>query len=180
MPASDRQWGMEASHPRRAGVVRHLAWWPWAFAAALSILAWLVGLASYEAPPYPQTFRASGAFVVITLMVLALGIPTSIVAAFLRSLGSMVAVAGSVALVLASLPQDAILFVGNVGGGGICIDPRDACLVTWPGRLFPLLAELACLAAGVVLEVRLRRRHRPAGKPLPERAPAQRDRQDVG
>lgn len=158
---------MEVSHRARAGVARHLAWVPWALAAVLGILAWLAGLAMYEAPPYPQMYRASGAFVLSALMILALGILTSVVAAYLRSLGSGVAVAGSVVLLLATLPQAAILLVSNVYGGGTCIDPGDYCLVTWPARLFPLLAELGCLAMGVVLEVRLRRRHRPAGKRQP-------------
>ncbi len=120
----------------------------WGGAGVVVVFGWALGYAIWT-PESPG--REFGSFFNLWLpaVTVLLGAPLAIAAGFLLSRRGALHTAGYALLgvtcvVLAYLASYAFF-------GGICLDPGDECVTTWPSRIGELGVALGCLTAGWVV-----------------------------
>ena len=120
----------------------------WGGAGVVVAFGWVLGYAIWT-PESPG--REFGSFFNLWLptVTVLLGAPLATVAGLLLTRRGILrtagyALLGVTCLVLAYLASYAFF-------GGICLDPGDECVTTWPSRIGELGVALGCLTAGRVV-----------------------------
>jgi hypothetical protein len=130
----------------------------WAGAVLFVAAGWVAGY--LQLPDHHGDF---GSFSDLTSAKLSLeiGLPLAVAAGVLLSRMGIPRVIGYVLLASTCLVLAFLAWFSFFGG--ICLDPEDVCVTTWPSRVTALGAALACLVAGLgsqLLAGRLLKRRR--------------------
>jgi hypothetical protein len=119
----------------------------WGVAMAVVVVGWLAGYLIWA----PGSSDEFGSYfdLDVPALTLSVGLPLAVTSGFLLSREGQVqlfgyAVLALTTIALAYLAQSAFF-------GGICLDPGDVCVTTWPSRLAALGTALLCIAAGWVV-----------------------------
>lgn len=129
--------------------------WPWYFAALLVLSGWVAGYAIWSQPDAGDF--GSGVDVLFPLAMLAIGLPLIVVAGIVRGRdGTFAKWGGRVLLAVGALVL--AYFASFAFFGGLCLDPGDVCVTTWPSRVANLATGMGILVLGWCIESRVWRR----------------------
>jgi hypothetical protein len=139
--------------------------WLWCAAALIVLGGWVAGYVVWHNPDQDQ-FRA-GVDVFFPLVMLVLGLPMVVAAGIaLGGDGNASRWGGCTLLAVAALGLSYCASFAFFGG--LCLDPGDVCVTSWPSRVANLATGLAILAVGWGVESRVPRGPRRRGPDVPE------------
>jgi hypothetical protein len=129
---------------------------PWLVGAGVVVAGWVYGYDFWDPPSTSSAYYETYFDLFVPGLTLLVGLPVCLLAGALVGRGTWRTASGWVLLGLAAVVMSYLASMAFFGG--FCIDPGEACITNWPSRIFALLVPLACLNAG--LAVQLRRTHR--------------------
>lgn len=129
---------------------------PWLLGAGGVVAGWGHGYDFWDAPSTSSAHYETYFDLYIPALTFLVGLPLCLVAGALAGRGAWQTVSGWVLLGLVTVVMGYLASAAFFGG--FCLDPGEACITSWPSRVFALLVPLACLAAGLGTQLRRTRR----------------------
>jgi hypothetical protein len=128
---------------------------PWVLAAGIVWGGWYSGYDFWD----PKSPSSPGQFqtyfdLFVPFFTVVIGLPLTVAAGSLVGRDRWRTVLGYAALAGATVWM--AYMTSFVFFGGICMDPRDACITTWESRLAAPMVAIACLAVGFAIQIRRR------------------------
>jgi hypothetical protein len=117
----------------------------WGGAGLVVAFGWALGYAIWT-PPSPGGEFGSFFDLWLPAVTVLLGAPPAAVAGFLLSRRGLLGTAGYVLLGVTCV---GLAYLASFAFfGGVCLDPGEECVTTWPSRIIELGTALACVTLG--------------------------------